>query len=261
MSDCGGILGSADEGRAGVVQELAPGQGGVADDADEQALGERPGEVGQAARVELGAQQAGPVIAQESGGEGGVDDGAQQVDLGEQARVAEDGGPQVEDAKAVAVGEVVLDTSAQQRGEAGEAGVGGDDDAAQDQRLAAQDGELVGVHITGAAAGLDRLRRDRHRLLGGGQLGDRRQRPQQALIVVVTAALAAAIHACQVPPGVLSGAATRREHARAHLEVFGKVFVVGPEAGQAQLLKLLNNMLSSTALAITAVTVARWLSG
>jgi 2-hydroxy-3-oxopropionate reductase len=36
------------------------------------------------------------------------------------------------------------------------------------------------------------------------------------------------------------------------LEVFGKVFNIGQEAGQAQLLKLLNNMLSSTAFAITA---------
>jgi len=36
------------------------------------------------------------------------------------------------------------------------------------------------------------------------------------------------------------------------LEAFGKLFVVGPQAGQAQLLKLLNNMLSSTAFAITS---------
>jgi len=36
------------------------------------------------------------------------------------------------------------------------------------------------------------------------------------------------------------------------LEAFGKLFVVGPKAGQAQLLKLLNNMLSSTAFAITS---------
>jgi 2-hydroxy-3-oxopropionate reductase len=36
------------------------------------------------------------------------------------------------------------------------------------------------------------------------------------------------------------------------LETFGKLFMVGPEAGQAQLLKLLNNMLSSTAFAITS---------
>ena len=36
------------------------------------------------------------------------------------------------------------------------------------------------------------------------------------------------------------------------LQVFGKLFMVGPNAGQAQLLKLLNNMLSSTAFAITS---------
>lgn len=36
------------------------------------------------------------------------------------------------------------------------------------------------------------------------------------------------------------------------LECFGRLFMVGPEAGQAQLLKLLNNMLSSTAFAVTS---------
>ncbi len=36
------------------------------------------------------------------------------------------------------------------------------------------------------------------------------------------------------------------------LEAFGKIFSVGPTPGQAQLLKLLNNMLSTTALAITS---------
>jgi 2-hydroxy-3-oxopropionate reductase len=36
------------------------------------------------------------------------------------------------------------------------------------------------------------------------------------------------------------------------LEAFGKLFMVGTEPGQAQLLKLLNNMLSSTAFAITS---------
>lgn len=36
------------------------------------------------------------------------------------------------------------------------------------------------------------------------------------------------------------------------LQVFGKLTVVGEEAGQAQLLKLLNNMLSATAFAVTA---------
>lgn len=42
------------------------------------------------------------------------------------------------------------------------------------------------------------------------------------------------------------------EEIRPLLEVFGKLFVIGPQAGQAQLLKVLNNMLSSTAFAITA---------
>ncbi len=40
--------------------------------------------------------------------------------------------------------------------------------------------------------------------------------------------------------------------ARPLLQLFGKLFDVGPAAGQAQLLKLLNNMLSSTAFAITS---------
>ena len=123
MSDRGGVLGSADEGGAGICEELAPGQAGVADDADEQALGERPGEVGEAARVGVGSQEAGLVVALQARGEAGVDDGAEEVDLGEQARVADHGGPEVEDAKAVAVGEVVLDAGAQEGGEAGEAGV------------------------------------------------------------------------------------------------------------------------------------------
>lgn len=39
---------------------------------------------------------------------------------------------------------------------------------------------------------------------------------------------------------------------RALFDIFGKVFVVGEKPGQAQLLKLLNNMLSSTAFAITS---------
>jgi 3-hydroxyisobutyrate dehydrogenase-like beta-hydroxyacid dehydrogenase len=42
------------------------------------------------------------------------------------------------------------------------------------------------------------------------------------------------------------------EEVRGLFEVLGKVFVVGNEAGQGQLLKLLNNMLSSTAFAITS---------
>lgn len=39
---------------------------------------------------------------------------------------------------------------------------------------------------------------------------------------------------------------------RPMLEVFGKLFLVGDQAGQAQLLKLLNNMLSATAFAVTS---------
>ncbi|MFP6560665.1 NAD(P)-dependent oxidoreductase [Paraburkholderia sp. B3] len=49
--------------------------------------------------------------------------------------------------------------------------------------------------------------------------------------------------------------AGRREavdEVRPLFDALGKLFVVGTEAGQAQLLKLLNNMLSSTALAITS---------
>ncbi|MEM5367547.1 NAD(P)-dependent oxidoreductase [Paraburkholderia azotifigens] len=42
------------------------------------------------------------------------------------------------------------------------------------------------------------------------------------------------------------------EEVRGLFDVFGKVFVVGDKAGQGQLLKLLNNMLSSTAFAITS---------
>lgn len=58
-----------------------------------------------------------------------------------------------------------------------------------------------------------------------------------------------------------SGPTDAIEAVRAHLEVFGKLFVVGPEAGQAQLLKLLNNMLSSTALAITAEAYVAGMKG
>ncbi|HYF20556.1 MAG TPA: NAD(P)-dependent oxidoreductase [Ramlibacter sp.] len=56
--------------------------------------------------------------------------------------------------------------------------------------------------------------------------------------------------------GTLAVMVAGREEAVAQvkplLETFGKLFMVGPEAGQAQLLKLLNNMLSSTAFAITS---------
>lgn len=56
--------------------------------------------------------------------------------------------------------------------------------------------------------------------------------------------------------GTLAVMVAGREQAVAQvkdlLEAFGKLFMVGPEPGQAQLLKLLNNMLSSTAFAITS---------
>ena len=49
-----------------------------------------------------------------------------------------------------------------------------------------------------------------------------------------------------------AGAQAAQDEVWPLLEGFGKVFTIGQEAGQAQLLKLLNNMLSSTAFAITA---------
>lgn len=49
-----------------------------------------------------------------------------------------------------------------------------------------------------------------------------------------------------------AGAPAAVAQAQPLLEAFGKVFVVGEQPGQAQLLKLLNNMLSSTAFAVTA---------
>lgn len=49
-----------------------------------------------------------------------------------------------------------------------------------------------------------------------------------------------------------AGSPAAVDEVRPLLEVFGKLFVVGSEAGQAQLLKLLNNMLSATAFAVTA---------
>lgn len=49
-----------------------------------------------------------------------------------------------------------------------------------------------------------------------------------------------------------AGAPAAVEEVLALLRVFGKPTVVGEEAGQAQLLKLLNNMLSATAFAVTA---------
>jgi 2-hydroxy-3-oxopropionate reductase len=42
------------------------------------------------------------------------------------------------------------------------------------------------------------------------------------------------------------------ERVRSLFDVFGKVFIVGEQPGQGQLLKLLNNMLSTTAFAITS---------
>jgi 2-hydroxy-3-oxopropionate reductase len=45
------------------------------------------------------------------------------------------------------------------------------------------------------------------------------------------------------------------------LAVFGKLFMVGPQPGQAQLLKLLNNMLSTTAFAITAEAFVAGIKG
>lgn len=51
---------------------------------------------------------------------------------------------------------------------------------------------------------------------------------------------------------MVAGDAAAVEAVLALLKVFGKPTVIGPQAGQAQLLKLLNNMLSATAFAVTA---------
>lgn len=51
---------------------------------------------------------------------------------------------------------------------------------------------------------------------------------------------------------MVAGRAEAVAQVRDLLETFGKLFMVGPAPGQAQLLKLLNNMLSSTAFAITS---------
>jgi 3-hydroxyisobutyrate dehydrogenase-like beta-hydroxyacid dehydrogenase len=51
---------------------------------------------------------------------------------------------------------------------------------------------------------------------------------------------------------MMAGKPAALEQVRVLFEVLGKVFVVGEQPGQGQLLKLLNNMLSSTALAITS---------
>lgn len=51
---------------------------------------------------------------------------------------------------------------------------------------------------------------------------------------------------------MVAGPQSAQDEVKPLLEVFGKLFIIGQEAGQAQLLKLLNNMLSSTAFAVTA---------
>ncbi len=51
---------------------------------------------------------------------------------------------------------------------------------------------------------------------------------------------------------MVAGRAAAVAQVKQLLESFGKLFMVGEQAGQAQLLKLLNNMLSSTAFAITS---------
>jgi 2-hydroxy-3-oxopropionate reductase len=51
---------------------------------------------------------------------------------------------------------------------------------------------------------------------------------------------------------MVAGEAAAVERVKPLLSAFGKLFMVGAEPGQAQLLKLLNNMLSSTAFAITS---------
>jgi 2-hydroxy-3-oxopropionate reductase len=58
-----------------------------------------------------------------------------------------------------------------------------------------------------------------------------------------------------------AGAPRAVSEVRALLGAFGKVFVVGSRPGQAQLLKLLNNMLSSTALAITSEALVAGVKG
>ena len=50
---------------------------------------------------------------------------------------------------------------------------------------------------------------------------------------------------------MVSGAPRALAGVRELLDVFGKVFVVGSRAGQGQIMKLLNNLLSTTALAVT----------
>jgi 2-hydroxy-3-oxopropionate reductase len=58
-----------------------------------------------------------------------------------------------------------------------------------------------------------------------------------------------------------SGKPAAVEAARPMFDLFGKLIVVGEVAGQAQLLKLLNNMLSSTAFAITSEAFVAGIKG
>jgi 2-hydroxy-3-oxopropionate reductase len=51
---------------------------------------------------------------------------------------------------------------------------------------------------------------------------------------------------------MVAGSPAAVERVRSLFDVFGKVFIVGEQPGQGQLLKLLNNMLSTTAFAITS---------
>lgn len=51
---------------------------------------------------------------------------------------------------------------------------------------------------------------------------------------------------------MVAGAADHIEQTRAVLEVFGKVFVVGEKPGMGQTIKVINNLMSATAIAITS---------
>jgi 2-hydroxy-3-oxopropionate reductase len=60
---------------------------------------------------------------------------------------------------------------------------------------------------------------------------------------------------------MVAGRAEAVEKVKDLLAAFGKLFMVGSEPGQAQLLKLLNNMLSSTAFAITSEAFVAGIKG
>lgn len=60
---------------------------------------------------------------------------------------------------------------------------------------------------------------------------------------------------------MVAGKPAAVDQVRGLFEIFGKVLVVGEQAGQAQLVKLLNNMLSSTAFAITAEAYVAGIKG